>query len=619
MHEHAEEASCLNVDLLDKQILEFEGSKRVLMLLAVSGVLDACAITGQAIALARAIANVWFGAQIGGQWLLLALFLACYLIRQVIATVRSKGMERFSQRIGTKLRRELTEHAFDQGQAFVSRFGSGAVTTTLIEGITQVENYLWLILPKVADLMAIPTALAIALFALDWISGVIALIMFPFIMLYMKFLGLNAKMAAEAQHDRYEQMANHFSDTLRGISTLKFFGVSRAYAEKVYTISERFRKATIKTIRVATLSSLVIDLFRTFALAAIAIMLGFRLMDGSIALEPALAVLIIVPEFFGAVRRFSTDFHASLDGKNQLAGIMTMLGDGGASAHELPDSVAASLPWNPTSSLKLNGIALAHTEENGATHRALADVTAEVHGLRRIGIVGASGAGKSTLAQMLAGFLDPEQGAIELCGEPVLSLCADAWRAHVAFIPQNPYIFHASLADNLRFYAPEASDEALERAVDAMQLRELVDELPQGLDTIIGQGERPLSGGQAQRIALARAFLDESRTVIIFDEPTAYLDIETEYALKQPMLSLMEGKLVFFATHRLHWMADMDEIWVLADGTVAERGTLEELLAHDGAFCALARQLRGDGADGPLTCSSPTGDPLVSDGGGERA
>lgn len=560
------------MELLDRQILGFAGSKRALALLIASGVLDAAAIFGQAVGLARAVANIWYGAQIAEQWRFLALFLACYLARQVIATVRSRAMERFSQRIGGELRRELTEHAFDEGQPFVSRFGSGTVTTTLIEGVSQVENYLWLILPKVADLIAIPIALAVALFALDWVSGLIALVMLPFIMLYMRFLGLNAKMAAEAQHDRYEQMANHFADTLRGISTLKFFGTSRAYAEKVYKVSEKFREATIETIRVATLSSLVIDLFRTFALAAIAIMLGFRLMDGSIALEPALAVLIIVPEFFGAVRRFSTDFHASLDGKNQLASIMAMLGSGTGTAHALPDGAAATLPWNVESTLKLRDIALSHVEEDGETHRVIADAHADVRGFARIGIVGPSGAGKSTLAQMLAGFSNPDSGTIELSGIPVPSLAADEWRSHVAYIPQNPYIFHASLADNLRFYAPDAPDEALARAIDAMQLTELIEELPDGLDTIIGQGERPLSGGQAQRIALARAFLDESRTVIVFDEPTAHLDIETEYALKQPMLSLMEGKLVFFATHRLHWMADMDEVWVLDGGTLTAGG-----------------------------------------------
>ncbi|MDO5117099.1 MAG: thiol reductant ABC exporter subunit CydD [Eggerthellaceae bacterium] len=581
------------MQLLDKQILGFAGSKRVLALLIASGILDAAAIFGQAVGLAQAIANVWYGAQIPEQWPYLALFLCCFIARQVISTARSFCMERFSQRIGTDLRHDLTEHAFDQGQSFVSCFGSGAVTTTLIEGVAQVENYLWLILPKVADLFAIPIALAVALFALDWVSGIIALVMLPFIMLYMRFLGLNAKMAAEAQHDRYEQMANHFSDTLRGISTLKFFGKSKAYAEKVYDISERFRKATIKTIRVATLSSLVIDLFRTFALAAIAIMLGFRLMDGSVSLMPALAVLIIVPEFFGAVRRFSTDFHASLDGKNQLATIMAMLESSPDADRALPRQDAGTLAWNANSHLELCDVGLSHMEEDGALHRVLPNVNAKACGFSRIGIVGTSGAGKSTLAQMLAGFLDPECGTIRLNEVDISTLHTDEWHKHVAFIPQNPYIFHASLADNLRFYAPDATDEALSRAIDAMQLGELIDELPCGLDTIIGQGERPLSGGQAQRIALARAFLDESRTIIVFDEPTAHLDIETEYALKEPMLALMQNKLVFFATHRLHWMADMDEIWVLDGGTIAERGTLDELLACEGAYRTLATQLRG--------------------------
>jgi ATP-binding cassette subfamily C protein CydD len=428
-------------------------------------------------------------------------------------------------------------------------------------------------------------------------------------------------------------MSNHFIDTLRGISTLKAFGASKAYGDTIYDVSEDFRRATVRTLRVATLNGAVMDLLTTIGVAAVAIMLGFGLMEGSVSLYVGLVCLILAPEYFKPIREFSSDFHASLDGKNALASVVGLLYE---DASTYAEEQVAIPGWDERSYLAFENVHFAYPvddadDDDGADGgeedaprvklgpEVLKDISFMARGYEKIGIVGISGSGKSTLVNLLGGFELPTGGSIDLDGVRLGSMRQQGWQDQVFHIPQDPYIFHASLRDNIVFYSPDASDGDVERVIETVGLGQLVAELPDGLDTLIGEGGRGLSGGQAQRIALARVLLDSSRKVLLFDEPTAHLDIETELELKQRMLGLMEGHLVIFATHRLHWMADMDEIWVLADGTVAERGTLEELLAHDGAFCALARQLRGDGADGPLTCSSPTGDPLVSDGGGERA
>lgn len=232
-----------------------------------------------------------------------------------------------------------------------------------------------------------------------------------------------------------------------------------------------------------------------------------------------------------------------------------------------------------------------------ADHRALEGVSFSVRGFSKIAIVGVSGSGKSTLANLLGGFAEPSAGGFRVAfgeGAPgAFDLASDAWRRQVVYIPQDPYIFHATLRENIAFYRPDADEGAIVRAVDAMGLRGLVDRLPQGLDTSIGEGARALSGGQAQRIALARAFLDPSRRVLIFDEPTAHLDIETELELKERMLPLMEGRLVFFATHRLHWIHDMDAVMVMEEGRLVEFGKPDELLARGGALARLSERTAG--------------------------
>lgn len=226
-------------------------------------------------------------------------------------------------------------------------------------------------------------------------------------------------------------------------------------------------------------------------------------------------------------------------------------------------------------------------------YQALTGVSFQATGFQKIGIVGASGAGKSTLVNLLGGFARPAEGCVTVGDERVATLSQPDWQRQTIFIPQSPYLFHATLRENISFYRPEADEALVNEAVRVVGLEELVDELPAGLDTLIGEGARALSGGQAQRIALARALLDESRRILLFDEPTAHLDIETELELKERMVPLMQNRLVFFATHRLHWCAEMDLILVMEGGRIVQSGTLEELLSSDGAFRRLVSSMGG--------------------------
>ncbi|CRH85533.1 ABC transporter ATP-binding protein [Chlamydia trachomatis] len=215
-------------------------------------------------------------------------------------------------------------------------------------------------------------------------------------------------------------------------------------------------------------------------------------------------------------------------------------------------------------------------------------------GFQKVGIIGMSGSGKSSLINLLGGFLPTASGQIDLDGEVVTNLHQENWRKQLLYIPQSPYVFETSLRENIRFYTPTASDEEVWDAIRVVGLEELVPELPQGLDTLVGNGARSLSGGQVQRIALARAFLDRQRCIMLFDEPTAHLDIETELELKEKMIPLMDNRLVFFATHRLHWLQEMDVILVLDQGKVVECGPYQELLAQKGYLYQLKHAMGGN-------------------------
>ncbi|MEE8717518.1 MAG: ABC transporter ATP-binding protein/permease [Coriobacteriales bacterium] len=659
--------------MFSKEILALPGARRALAAMLACSLADAVGAVAQAWALAGALASLWEGATLASQAPALLAFLAAFAARQLVGCLRSRVAGRFAEDRCARMRSDLLGDVLEAGGGAVGAFGTGTVVTTLLEGVEQVRSYIALMLPKVADLAVVPLVIVIALFLVDWVSGLIALCVLPFTIWYMTLIGSQAKARAERQHAEYDALSSHFVDSLRGIDTLTLFGQAHQQGERVYAVSERFRKATVATLRMATVSSLVLDLFATFGLAAVAIMLGFRLMGGTVALAPALTALILVPEYFAPVRRFASDFHASLDGKTALARIIEMGAElhgrspgtdaaggeaggvaespanaagarrGGAGTAPLPvangagttvpDVPAADgarggeagrtgtggrLPaWGDGCSLELRGVTYLHggeREAGGADRRGrgdgqgdrdrpggVRDVSLELRGNQVVALVGQSGAGKSTLLDVLAGFVSPEAGSIELRapGVParrIPTLRRPDWLSQVAYIPQDPHVFSASLRDNVRFYRPDATDAQVRDAVAAVGLDELVAELPEGLDSRVGEGARRLSGGQAQRIALARAIVADRR-VLLLDEPTAHLDIETELELKRHMLPTMRGRLTVIATHRLHWVGDADVVAVLEAGRVAQVGSPEELARdRDGAYARLARALGGGDA-----------------------
>lgn len=570
--------------MIDKEIMRLEKIRQMFGLLAGFAFLQAIFIIGQAWMLSAAITHLWEGHTLKEVGLYVLGFFLFFMARHVITYLRERLLDNYAQEQAKKLRSQLLKKIFKLGPTVVQAHGTGNVTTMTVDGISQVENYIHLILAKMMNMMIVPWVILVVVFYYDWVSGVILLLVFPLIIIFMIVLGYAAQAKADRQYRSFQILSNHFIDSLRGIDTLKLFGMSKSYEKGIYQTSEQFRKATMSTLRIAILSTFALDFFTTLSVAIVAVFLGLRLLNAEILLFPALTVLILAPEYFLPVRDFSSDYHATLDGKNAMTAIREIL--------ELPENEVAPIaiaPWNESSTLDLSELSFDYGQGSG-----LQPVNLQVSGYQKIGVIGMSGSGKSTLMNVMSGFLTPKQGSILFNGKETTSFKQEDWQKQLIYIPQNPYVFRASLRENIAFYTPEADDAAIMQAIEVAGLSELLAQLPDGLDTLIGEGARSLSGGQAQRIALARAFLDKNRKVLILDEPTAHLDIETEVELKNRMLPLMENRLVFFATHRMHWMHQMDYILVLEEGKLVEAGTFNELTEKRGAFFELTKKMRGD-------------------------
>ncbi|KLK95938.1 thiol reductant ABC exporter subunit CydD [Lactococcus lactis subsp. lactis] len=568
--------------MIDKSLFELPGVRRMFPILGILAVFQFIAIAGQALFLATAITKLWQGQLFSHTIPWVLGFFACFLSREIINFGRSKALDKLAYQLATKLRGDMLDKFFRLGPVAIANLGSGSAATTVITGIDQVENYIKLVLSKVLNMMIIPMLILIPVYFLDWQSGIVLTLTFPFAIIFMILLGYAAQGRAERQYKTFQYLSNHFLDSLRGISTLKYFGLSKDYSNSIYKTSEDFRKETMGALRIAMLSTFALDFFASLSVAVVALFLGLRLMSGDILLFPALAALILAPEYFLPLRDFASDYHATLNGKNALAAVNEVLSTEENTLSVLTEKVT----WSANSQLQLTELGKIYD-----TGRGISNVNLSVNGFKKIAIVGNSGSGKSTLLSMLAGFLKPTAGEIKLNEQSLTSLTDENYRQSVQFIPQKTYIFAGTFRENLAFYEPDSTDDEIKAAAKLAGLESLIDEI--GLDGQIGASGRTISGGQAQRVALARAFLSHTRNILFLDEPTAHLDIETELEIKANILPLLENKLVFIATHRLHWLSSMDLVLVLNEGQVAGIGTPEQLLSENTYYQKLLSQMRG--------------------------
>lgn len=578
-----------------------------MLLVGAASLIEGLAIVAQAFGLTKALVEVWQLHAVATLPMPIAIFVVAFAVRQLCGVFKQRIGTRYADTVVADLRPRLQHKLFTGGPALVANRGTGATVTMLIDGLDQVTTYIQTLLPKMMDMMFIPVIALVAVWWNSWLSGLVLLLALPLLLFFMAILGMAARDKSDKQYGEFRKLNNRFTDAIQGLPTLKMLGVSDAYEKEIYSVSERFRNRTMSVIRVAMTSSFALDFFTTLSIAVVAVFLGTNLINGAITLFPALFALILAPEYFLPVRQFGNDYHATLNGKNAMSDIMALLD---APEPERDDTLAWT-GWGQDSGLHMQSVGFRYAapdkrpdaesdaSQDSAGHavdesNALQDISLDFRGYQTVAVVGSSGAGKSTLINLLAGFRIPQRGSITLDGRTLHHLNVASWQRHISYIPQDPYIFHGSICENISFYNPKASREAVASAAEQAGLRDWLATLPQGLDTQIGEGNRGVSGGQAQRIALARVVLDSSREILLFDEPTAHLDIETEYDLKQTLLPVMRNHLVILATHRLHWLANVDQVVVLEQGGIAETGAPSELIGGGGALDALMSQMGGN-------------------------
>jgi ATP-binding cassette, subfamily C, bacterial CydD len=570
---------------MDKALFSYKGIKPVLAVLTILTVVQGAIIIIQAYFLADAISSLFGGDLFANVMKKLVIFFLALVVRQLLTVWKRNIAYHFAARTSKELRESLLQKLFQLGPRFVKKEGSGQTVTLVMEGIMKFRRYLEIILPKIMNSAIIPAMICIFVFFVNIRSAVILALAIPILIAFMILLGLAAKRMADRQYKSYQMLSNHFVDSLRGLETLKYLGLSRQHINKIKLVSEKYRQATMGTLRIAFLSSFALDFFTMLSIATVAVFLGLDLINGKMELQRALTILILAPEYFLPIREVGADYHATLDGKEAGKKIQEILDKESLQQKQEPIPL-----WKPTSTFSVDGVSVYLPDSD---RPALQDIQFSVSGTKKIGIIGASGAGKSTLIDLLSGFLTPSSGEFKVNGKKLTTLSQVDWQNQITYIPQHPYIFHDTVLNNIRFYNPKATEKEVENAAERAGLTEVIQSLPKGFETIIGEGGRSLSGGQEQRIALARAFLG-NRPIIMLDEPTAHLDIETEYELKETMLQLFNGKLVFFATHRLHWMLDMDLIIVIDQGKIVEIGTHEQLIGQKSTYYQLVKtQMEG--------------------------
>lgn len=477
-------------------------------------------------------------------WVALAWLAVVVGLRALLGWAQGVFAGRTASGVKSALRHRLLGRLQEMGPAALTGRRSGELVTLTGRGLDGLDPYLTGYLPAVAVAGVVPLAVLIRLFTADLTSAIIVLITLPLIPIFGALVGMHTKAVTERQFHALSRLGGHFLDVVRGLPTLRAFGRARHQATVIAEVADAHRGATMKALRVAFLSSLVLELCASLSLALVAVPIGLRLMGGSLDLTTALLVLLLAPEAYLPLRMMGTRFHASMEGVAAADAAFAVL-DSDAAPPARQEGVRRAGERPPQ--IRLENVTVRYP---GRDDPALDNVSLTIEPGELVALVGESGGGKSTLLHLLLGFVEPDEGRVLIDGVDLRELDLDAWRGELAFVPQRPHLFATSVAGNIRLGAQDASPEDVRKAARAAHAEEFVDELPDGYDTQVGERGANLSAGQRQRVALARAFCRPHASALLLDEPTARLDGRSEAAVVSATAELSLGRTSVIVAHR---------------------------------------------------------------------
>jgi len=522
------------------------------------------------------------------------------LLRLILVTISARALltwlnEIFANAIAVKIKTDLRNRLFEKilrlGPAYTKKQRTGELTAAAVEGIEALDAYFSQYLPQLVLTTLIPISILIVVFPIDLLSAIIFLITAPLIPFFMIMIGKGAEIVTKRQYETLRILSAHFLDSLQGLTTLKLFGQSKAQTQSIAKVSDQFRDTTLGVLRVTFLSALALELLATLSTAIIAVEIGFRLLYGKMEFQPALFLLILAPEFYMPLRALGARFHAGMSGTTAAKRIYEIL-DTPIENRELEFGNQGTEPHFPTPDSQISAIEFSNVSFTypGESAPALENINLTIQHRQHIALVGKTGAGKSTLVNLLLGFIQPTSGTINVHSvSPAAHLLipnSQSLLPSIAWVPQKPYLFHDTLAANIRLGNPEATNEQVILAARSARLDDFIESLPQKYETVIGEGGARLSNGQSQRLAIARAFLKDA-PILILDEPTSSLDPETEALLEESTQRLMQDRTVITIAHRLNTIFKSEKIIVIESGRIIEQGTHRELLENNGMYAEM--------------------------------
>ncbi|MEV6165457.1 thiol reductant ABC exporter subunit CydD [Streptomyces sp. NPDC052052] len=538
---------------IDPRLLRHARATRFFLAAVVAlGVVGAALVIAQAMLIAEVVVGGFEdGLTASGLRTPLVLLVGVALGRALVSWLTELAAYRASAAVKSELRGRLLDRAAALGPGWLSGRRTGSLVTLATRGVDALDDYFARYLPQLGLAVVVPVAVLARIVTEDWVSAAIIVVTLPLIPLFMILIGWATQSRMDRQWRLLSRLSGHFLDVVAGLPTLKVFGRAKAQAESIRTITSQYRRATMRTLRIAFLSSFALELLATLSVALVAVTIGMRLVHGELDLYTGLVVLILAPEAYLPIRQVGAQYHAAAEGLAAAEEIFSVL------ETEPRPGGTADVPASLR--LELDEVTV---RNEGRTEPSLDRASLVVDEGETVALVGPSGVGKSTLLDVVLGFTAPDEGRVRVGGVDLATLAPERWRERIAWVPQRPYLFAGTIAENVRLARPDADEGAVTAALRDAGAYDFVTELPDGVHTRLGEDGAGISAGQRQRLALARAFLAD-RPLLLLDEPTASLDGETEAGIVEAVRRLAAGRTVLLVVHRPALLSVADRVVAL--------------------------------------------------------